>query len=238
VAIHAARRSLETAIAAALGDRLEALHAGNAVPGPYTPDAAAAGHRALRARALALLSARDPADRHAEAQFAGADNMTERMAALTMLVAHGRAEPALDEFRAAWRTDRLVMDKWFAVQATFAPPASAADTVAALSAHDDFDWTNPNRFRALIGAFAMGNPAGFHRLDGAGYALLVDWLLRLDPINPQTTARLTSAFGNWRIFDATRQALMRAQLERLAALPGLSRDSGEMVERLLSPPER
>jgi aminopeptidase N len=79
----------------------------------------------------------------------------------------------------------------------------------------------------------MGNPVGFHASDGAGYRLLVDWLMRLDPVNPQTTARLTAAFGNWRVFDAGRQGLIRAELERLEALPGLSRDTGEMVGRLL-----
>jgi aminopeptidase N len=85
----------------------------------------------------------------------------------------------------------------------------------------------------LIGAFAMANAAGFHAADGSGYRLLVDWLVRLDPVNPQTTARLAASLGNWRIFDAGRRALMRGELERLAALPGLSRDTGEIVGRLL-----
>ena len=105
--------------------------------------------------------------------------------------------------------------------------------MAALAGHADFDWRNPNRFRSLIGAFASANPAGFHRADGAGYRLVVDWLIRLDPVNPQTAARLASLLGTWRMFDPGRQALMRAELERLAALPGLSRDTGEIVGRLL-----
>lgn len=159
--------------------------------------------------------------------------MTDRMGALALLVAEGEAEAALADFYAAWRQDRLVTDKWFAVQAALTPPDRAVETVAALTRHEDFDWRNPNRLRALIGSFAMGNPAGFHRADGAGYALLVDWLIRLDPVNPQTTARMTATLGNWRSFDAGRQALLRAELERLAALPGLSRDTGEIVARLL-----
>ena len=159
--------------------------------------------------------------------------MTERMAALALLVAYGQAEEALAEFHAAWAHDRLVVDKWFSVQAAGTPPGEAVATVERLTRHPDFDWKNPNRLRALIGAFAMGNSAGFHAADGSGYRLLVDWLIRLDPVNPQTTARLAAGFGNWRIFDEGRQRLIRGELERLAALPGLSRDTGEIVGRLL-----
>jgi aminopeptidase N len=119
------------------------------------------------------------------------------------------------------------------VQAAGTPPERAVETVEALTRHPDFDWRNPNRFRSLIGSFAAGNPAGFHRADGKGYRLVVDWLIRLDPVNPQTAARLAAGFGTWRMFDAGRQALIRAELERLAALPGLSRDTGEIVGRLL-----
>jgi aminopeptidase N len=159
--------------------------------------------------------------------------MTERMTALTLLVVHGKGEAALAEFHAAWAHERLVIDKWFSVQAAGTPPQTAVATVDALTRHGDFDWKNPNRFRALIGAFAMGNPAGFHAADGSGYRLLVDWLIRLDPVNPQTTARIAATLGSWRIFDAGRQALMQTELERLAALPGLSRDTKEIVGRLL-----
>jgi aminopeptidase N len=233
LAVWRARRRLETAVAEALAGKVAGLHAGNAVAGPYSPDADAAGRRALRARALALLTARDPEAAAAKAQFRDADNMTERMAALSLLVAYGQGEAALAAFHDAWRHDRLVVDKWFTVQATQTPPDRAVAAVEALARHPDFDWKNPNRFRSLIGSFAMANPAGFHAADGAGYRLVVDWLVRLDPVNPQTAARLTGAFGNWRVFDAGRQALIRGELERLAALPGLSRDTGEMVGRLL-----
>ena len=227
------RRALEAALAAALGHRVRALYETNAVPGPYTPDAAAAGRRALRGRALALLTALDPEAADARAQAAAAGNMTERMTALSLLVSRGKAAAELASFHAEWRHDRLVTDKWFTVQAAQTPPDVAVETVSALAGHADFDWRNPNRFRSLIGAFASANPAGFHRADGAGYRLVVDWLLRLDPVNPQTTARLASLLGTWRMFDPGRQALMRAELERLAAVPGLSRDTGEIVGRLL-----
>ena len=233
LAIHRARHALIAAIAAALGDRVERLYAANAVPGPYSPDAADAGRRALRARALGFLTALDPEAGAARAQFDGADNMTERMAALGLLVAYGQGDAALAAFHADWAHDRLVVDKWFAVQGALTPPEAAVETVERLTRAPDFDWRNPNRFRSLIGSFAGGNPAGFHRADGAGYRLFVDWLIRLDPLNPQTTARMAASFGSWRMFDRGRQRLIRAELERLAALPGLSRDTGEIVGRLL-----
>jgi aminopeptidase N len=233
LAVHRARRALDARIAAHLAPDLAVLYRDNAVPGPYTPDAAAAGHRALRARALALLTLLDPATPLARAQYAAADNMTERMTALTLLVAHGRGAEALADFHARWRHDRLVLDKWFAVQAGYTPPEAAVATVEALTRHPDFDWKNPNRLRSLIGTFAIANPAGFHAADGSGYRLVIDWLIRLDPVNPQTTARLASGLGTWQLFDADRRRLMRDQLERLAAQPALSRDTAEIVGRLL-----
>lgn len=231
-AVHDARETLERAIARALGPRLETLYRDHAAPGPYSPDAAAAGHRALRGRALALMTALDPEAAAAAAQYDAAGNMTERLQALTLLVGRGRGAAALARFHADWRHDRLVIDKWFAVQASATPPASAVAVVETLTRHPDFDWRNPNRFRALIGAFA-GNAAGFHRADGTGYDFVTDWLIRLDPVNPQTTARLAGSFGTWRMFDARRQALMRGALERIAASPTLSRDTGEIVARSL-----
>ncbi|MBP7240666.1 aminopeptidase N [Amaricoccus sp.] len=231
--VHHARRRLDAALGAALGARLEALLAQNATPGPYSPDAAAAGRRALRARALALVVARDGDPAPAAAQLAAADNMTETMSALSLLVANGAAADALAAFEAKWRGDGLVIDKWFTVQAMLAPPDRAVEAVTALAARSDFDWRNPNRFRALVSAFAAGNPAGFHRADGAGYRFVADWLVRLDPVNPRTTARTAGAFGTWRTFDAGRRSAMGRELERLAAMPGLSRDTGEIVTRLL-----
>jgi aminopeptidase N len=233
--VHLARHTLLRRIAEALDDRIGPLYAANAVSGPYTPDAAMAGRRALRARALEFLTVRDPEAKSARAQFESADNMTERMSALSLLVASGVGEEALARFHADWRDNRQVLDKWFAVQAAQTPPDAAAEVVTDLTRHPDFEWRNPNRFRSLLGTFAMANSAGFHRPDGAGYALFIDWMARLDPVNPQTTARLTATLGNWRQFDTRRQTLLRGELERLAALEGLSRDTGEIVSRLLRP---
>ena len=99
--------------------------------------------------------------------------------------------------------------------------------------HPLFDWRNPNRFRSVLGAMS-GNHAGFHHASGKGYALLADWLIKLDPLNPQTAARMSTAFETWRRYDPARQSLIRAALQRVAATQGLSRDLGEMVGRMLA----
>ena len=125
-----------------------------------------------------------------------------------------------------------MIDKWFMLQMLHGDPARAPETARKLAAHPDFDWKNPNRFRALLGGLAA-NHAGFHDASGAGYRFYADWLLRLDPVNPQTTARMTTAFETWARYDADRQALIRAELERIAGQPGLSRNTGEMVGRIL-----
>jgi len=157
--------------------------------------------------------------------------MTQTMAALSALVRQGVGDAALAAFRDRWQGDRLVMDKWFALQPALAKPHDAAATADRLTRDPAFEWKNPNRFRAVFGALA-GNAAGFHHPDGAGYALMADWLIRLDPVNPQTTARMTTVFETWRRYDADRRAMMRAALDRIAATPGLSRDTGEMVGRI------
>lgn len=229
--IFAAREALGQAVARALAPTLPALYAEMATPGPYAADATAAGKRALRQSLLGYLSHID-GGAAARAQCAAADNMTEYLAALSTLLAFGQGAGETASFEARWHTDRLVMDKWFLLQALHARPDTAADTAARLAAHPAFTWKNPNRFRALIGAFSA-NHAGFHHASGAGYRFVADWLIRLDPINPQTAARLSTAFETWRRYDADRQALMRGEIARILATPGLSRDMAEMAGRML-----
>ena len=226
---------LDTALARLIPDLPERITA-LAVPGPYSPDAASAGKRALSGRLLGLLTRLEDDAATAKALFGRADNMTQAMQALGLLVRSGNAGSALADFHARWKTDPLVLDKWFSVQAALTPPEQAVETVQALTGHADFDWKNPNRLRSVVGSFAMGNMAGFHRADGAGYRFLADWLIRLDPVNPQTTARLAGAFETWRQFDENRQALMLTQLQRIADLDGLSRDTTEIVGRILDAP--
>jgi aminopeptidase N len=220
-------------VAQALRGILPGLYESMNLPGPYTPDAKAAGCRALRQAALALITRLDDGATAAR-QVASADNMTEELGALACLlsVGNGAGGEALSDFYRRWRDDRLVIDKWFSLQIAQAMPDRAADVARALTEHPDFDWRNPNRFRAVFGALAT-HPAGFHRADGAAYDLMADWLIRLDPVNPQTTARMSTAFETLGRYDADRQDLMRAALSRIANTPGLSRDTGEMVGRLL-----
>jgi aminopeptidase N len=230
--IYTERRRMGDALAARLASGLPGLMAGLAVPGPYSPDAKAAGKRALKLAALAMLTRLD-GGKQAEDLSQSADNMTEEIGALTCLLDIGKADAALARFAARWSGDGNVMDKWFALQIAYAPPEKAAALTQSLTQHAGFNWRNPNRFRAVIGALAA-NHAGFHHASGAGYATLAAWLLRLDPKNPQTAARMSGAFETWPRYDADRQGLIRAQLQRMLAMPGLSRDMTEMVGRMLT----
>ena len=228
--IHTARRQMAQALAERLAPSLPTLIASLQPRGPFSPDAVQAGRRALAGGLLALQTRLDGGTA-ARAAFAAADNMTDSLAALVALLEIGAGADALSAFETRWHADRLVMDKWFMVQALHAPPQRLAETVTRLAARPDFDWLNPNRFRALIGALSA-NHAGFHRADGSGYRLLADWLIRLDTRNPQTAARMSTGFETWRRYDADRQQLIRQELERILATPGLSRDLTEMASRM------
>ncbi|MCR8546407.1 aminopeptidase N [Salipiger sp. P9] len=231
-AIYAATEALRNAMAERWQAALPALMAEAKVDAAYSPDAVQSGKRALGNVVMALQTRLD-GGAAAQAQFDAADNMTLQLGALSCLVQAGAEEAALAAFEAQWKDDRLVMDKWFALQVAATAPQNAAARAEALTQRADFDWKNPNRFRAVFGSLAM-NHAGFHARDGRGYRLLADWLIKLDEKNPQTTARMCSVFQTWKRYDADRQALMKAELERIAAKPGLSRDVTEMVTRLLS----
>ncbi len=231
MALYAARRRMADALAARLGPALARLIDQHAEPGPFSPEARAAGRRALRLAALAL-QARLDGGRAAETVFRQANNMTEEQGALSILLDIGTGQHELHRFEERWSRDRLVMDKWFTLQVLHAAPAATAATAERLTQHPAFDWKNPNRFRSVIGALSA-NHAGFHHEGGASYRFLADWLIRLDPLNPQTAARMSTAFETWARYDADRQAMMRGALERIRATPGLSRDLGEMAARML-----
>ena len=203
----------------------------------YSIDTAAMGRRSLKNLALHYLAAAaesDGAD-FAWSQFDGADNMTDSLSALRAIVEYriDGWERALATFHERWRDEPLVVNKWFSLQAGI-EDAQAVERVQALLAHPAFSWSNPNRIRAVLAVFATMNLPGFHRRDGAGYRLLADKVLQLDRLNPQVAARLLSALGRWRRFDADRQALMRAELERVVAVPGLSRDTFEIASKSLA----
>jgi aminopeptidase N len=167
-------------------------------------------------------------------QYTASDNMTDRHSALAALANSDAAErrAALDDFYRRYRDDALVLDKWFTVQA-LSTRSDTADAVAALARHPDFSLANPNRMRALVGAFAA-NQRAFHAAGGRGYSFLADTILAVDKLNPQTAARLVPALGRWRRFDAARADLMKAQLERIAVVPGLSKDVFEQASKSLA----
>jgi aminopeptidase N len=235
--LFAARLGLRAEIGAALGARARALYDRLADAGPYSPDAASAGRRALRATALDLVAAGDPAEGAALAarQFAEAGNMSDRLSALGELAFLGgpAREEAFEAFYARFAGDALVIDKWFAMQATIPEPATT-DRVRRLMAHPDFSLANPNRVRALIAVFAAGNLTRFHALDGSGYDLLTDIVLALDPKNPQLAALLLSLLRSWRTMEPKRRALIEERLRRIAATEKLSADTKDIVTRALA----
>ena len=166
-------------------------------------------------------------------QFDEAHNMTERQAALAILASGESAErvAALDIFYNRYGADALTLDKWFQTQA-FAVHPDTVDLVEELGRHKDFTLANPNRVRALYGAFT-GNQWAFHHVSGKGYRLVADCIIALDRLNPQTAARLVPPLGRWKRFDETRAALMRGELERILAQPGLSKDVTEQAGKSL-----
>ncbi len=231
-AIHAVRSAMRQALGRALKSEFEAASAAFGNADPTDLSGAAMGARAVKNTALAYLAAAgDIAP--AAAQFAAGGNMTDTLAALTILAdrADAARDNAIAAFYDSWKETPLVLDKWFSVQARSAAPDTLA-RVEALTRHPDFNLRNPNRLRALIGAFA-GNPAAFHEKSGAGYKLFADIIIAVDPINPQIAARLLTALGSWRRFDPARQELMRAALQRILDIENLSHNSFEMASKSL-----
>ncbi len=234
-AIRTEREGLKAYLGAALGDQLLTLHA-RASALPYSLSREARGARKVKTQALVLLAAGIPevAAQLAAAQFDAADNMTDRQGALMVLC--GLETPLrqerLDAFHARFAGNALVIDKWFSLQAGSLHP-QVLDHVAALAAHGDFTLTNPNRVRSLYMAMAA-NPGAFHHGSGEGYRRIADLILALDPLNPQTAARFVAPLGRWRRIEAHRAALMRAELERIAASTDLSRDTFEQVSKSLA----
>ena len=229
-AIRDALETLRHARAEHFQDLAPRLYAQYQVSGPYRPDAEQSGARSLANTALGMITRLDGGTQ-AQRQYDDADNMTQQLAAFSCLLQAGKGDDAVARFYDQWREDRLVIDKWFMLQIVNATPENAASTTETLTQHADFTIRNPNRFRSVLGALTM-NPAGFHRADGEGYRVLADWLIALDPLNPQTTARMCSAFETWKRYDAARQAKIAAQLDRILATPDLSRDTTEMVSRI------
>ena len=236
-AIHRVRVDLRRQIASALRNELRTTYEAQSVPGAYSPDAASAGKRSLRNTCLAYLAELDDAEMRALAmkQFDMANNMTDSVAALGALAQLDCPERkrALSSFYERWKHEALVMDKWLSVQSTSRLPNTLAE-VRALMTHPAFDLRNPNKVRALISSFCHANQVRFHAADGSGYEFCAEQVIALDALNPQVAARLARAFDRWKKFDAGRQAQARTALERIRAVPQLSKDTLEVVSRALS----
>ena len=204
-----------------------------ALSGPFSPDAESAGKRALRSATLDLLVGTGEVAEIVRGlrHYREASNMTDAIAALSILSHLEIGEELLADFYDRWQDEPLVLDKWFSVQARATRPDSV-ETVQALLSHSKFSLKNPNRVRALIGSFVHGNPTGFNRADGAGYELLSATALQIDSFNPHMAARLLGAFESWRTFEPRRQALARSTLQQLATSQ-LSTDSYEIVTKTL-----
>jgi aminopeptidase N len=234
--IFKARREIAAAIGRALNKQLAEIWKATGESGPYRPDPASTGRRALRQACLHLIAAEHPAEgaRLASQELTDPASMTAEIAALSALIGIDRPErdAALDQFYARHSSDHLLVDKWFALNAQI-PGPDAARRVEDLMRHPEFKLTAPNRLRSLIGVFAMANQTGFHAVDGAGYDILAKTILALDPLNPQVAARLTTNFRSWRIFEPKRRALAAKTLGRILAQPKLSRDTFEIASKSL-----
>ena len=235
-AIYRARENLRGALGRAHATALIALYDAMADDAPFNPDAAGAGRRALRNGALAMFVAGNAVEGGARAhrQFAEADNMTARLGALAAIamIPGAPRERALAAFARRFAAEPLILDKWFALQAQI-PERRTLERVRGLMTHHAFSLSNPNRVRALIGGFSA-NATQFNRADGAGYDLLCEVVLTLDPTNPQVAARLLTALRSWRSLEAGRQAKAEAVLRRIVAQPNLSTDVRDIVTRSLA----
>ncbi len=233
--IHQARELIQQQLGDALRDEWLAVYQANHSE-RFDLSPASMGRRFLKNLALSyLMYSSNPEREHiALQQYKTASNMTDQLAAFRVLVHHDAAvaSDVIDDFYTQWKHDQLVMDKWFTIQAT-APGVDTLARVKALFGHADFDLTNPNRVRSLLGAFCSMNPVRFHTADGEGYRLLGEYVEKLGQINPQIAARLSIPLTRWKRYDDTRRSAMRGELERLKSLPGLSSDVFELVTKSL-----
>ncbi len=236
VAMYQARKYLRRVIGRKLRRQLAEIHNNQRPKGPFRPDATSAGLRALANGALALLAATELASdiRRVITHTRKARNMTDKMAGMALLTHLDvpEREEIFSAFLKQWQDDHLVMDKWFSLQARSTLPGTLA-RVKELMKNPLFSLQNPNKVRALIGTFATANPLHFHAEDGSGYQLVADVISTVDGFNPQMAARLTAVFRNWRALDLTRRPYAENALETIARSKHLSRDTGEMVSRIL-----
>ncbi len=234
--IHQARCFLRLTLARSLREKFEHTYQENTRQEAYRYTQDAVGRRSLKNVVLSYLMELEDSEIRGRCltQFRDADNMTDALGALASLSQHDCEERAiaLAEFETRWQSEPLVMDKWFSLQATSRLPGTL-EKVKELMQHAAYNRSNPNRIRALIGAFSHANPAQFHAADGSGYVFLRERILELDPRNPQLAARLLGAFGRWRKLGGKGQQHIRGELGIILKTKGLSRDSYEIASRTL-----
>ncbi|MBN2809044.1 MAG: aminopeptidase N [Deltaproteobacteria bacterium] len=236
-AIYKARRSLRCTLAQRWMTELETLYKNHQAPGPYSPNPAAMAQRRLKNIALDYLTAlgpEGPALKLCRRQYLAADNLTDRLAALSGLLEINGPEnlPELADFYERGQHNALLKDRWFALQAATRRPETT-QKVAELTRHPDFNRTNPNRVRSLLSTFTTANQSAFHQADASGYELLGREIATLDKSNPMLAARMSGAFSRWRRFSPPYSTLMRQELEKLAAASQVSRDLREIIDKSL-----
>ena len=235
-AIYHVRQFIETQLVQQLQPLFLETYKKNRTTGPYHFDGKSVGRRALKNLSLYYLMQLNESETRTLCmrQFQGSNNMTDVVGALIALIGHDCAErtTALAEFYEKWKQEDLVVDKWFSLHA-FSDVPDALATVKKLLLHPAFSYKNPNRIRALVGAFSQGNYINFHAKDGSGYEFLADQVLIINSTNPQVAARLLEPLTRWRKFDKNRQELMKAQLERIVKAPQLSKDVYEIATKSL-----
>jgi aminopeptidase N len=241
--VHALRESMRLQLATALHSDWQLAWEAHRHNGAYTPDATSGGRRALAGLAMSMLcvaavhSGDAVTPGRVYQQFKDASNMTDRFNALSALVAsgHALAPAALSDFHKMFQHEALVIDKWFALQAS--APDRAGDVlprVRQLMQHPDFSLRNPNRARSLIFSYCSANPAGFHRIDAAGYVFWSEQVLALDGLNPQVASRLARAMDRWSHLAEPYRSAAQVAIERVAAKADLSADVREVISRTLS----
>jgi len=235
-AIDKARHAMLAAIKRTHRKALDKLYKSLEPSGTFSITSEAMGKRALRNTLLGILSATNGTGcaKLAKAHYDAADNMTDRVAALSRLADNGNVQrgEAFDDFYARFKDYPLVIDKYFSLQAA-ASRKGVIDALKALREHPDFNIKNPNRVRSLYAAFAMNNPVAFHAEDGSGYEFLTDAIIELNEINPQIASRLLTPLREWKRYTADRQEKMQAALERILATENLSPDVFEIASKSL-----
>lgn len=237
-AIHAVREFVINALAEALSSELVTVYDRCNVSEQYAPDAASIARRALKNLALSYLMKTGKPEQleRALTQFQNADNMTDSMAALALVV-HSPYEKAteviLEQFYDRWKNEPLVVNQWLSVQASN-PSKGALKTVKQLMKHESFNIRNPNKVRSLISGFSSLNPVNFHAMDGSGYRFLADQIIELNSLNPQIASRLVTPLTRWKRYPADRQGMMREELQRIMDSGELSRDVFEVVSKSLA----